>query len=194
MVNVICQPGWTTGCLDIWSNSILVVSLRVMRVVVVQLPNHVRLFVTPWIAAYQSSLSFTISQSLPEFMSIASAMLSSHLILWCSLLLLPSVFPSIRDFSNESAIYIRWQKYWSFSFSISLSKKYTRLISFKIDWLCPRDSQESFPEPQFKGISSFSLCLLYDPTLTTVCDHWEDHSLDYVDLCFCFSTHCLGLS
>ena len=183
MVNVICQPGWTTGCLDIWSNSILVVSLRVMRVVVVQLPSHVRLFVTPWIAAYQSSLSFTISQSLPEFMSIASAMLSSHLILWCSLLLLPSVFPSIRDFSNESAIYIRWQKYWSFSVSIRLSKKYTGLISLKIDWFCPRDSQESFLEPQFKGISSFSLCLLYDPTLTIVCDHWEDHSLDYMDLC-----------
>ena len=182
MVNVICQPGWTAGCLDIWSNSILVVSLRVMRVVVVQLPSHVRLFVTLWIAAYQSSLSFTISQSLPEFMSIAWLMLSSHL-LWCSFLLLPSVFPSIRDFFSKSAIYIRWQNYWSFSFSISLSKRYTGLISLKIDWFCPRDSQETFPAPQFKGINSLSLCLLYGPTLTTVCDHWEDHSLDYKEIC-----------
>ena len=152
-------------------------------IVVVQSPSHVRLFATPRTAVHQASLSLTISWSLPKFMSIALVMPSGHLILWRPLLLLPLTFPSIRDFSNESAIYIRWQKYWSFSVSIRLSKKYTGLISLKIDWFCPRDSQESFPEPQFKGISSFSLCLLYDPTLTIVCDHWEDHSLDYMDLC-----------
>ena len=79
------------------------------------------LFVTPWTAACQASLSFTISWNLPKFMSIALVMPSSHLILWCPLLLLPSIFPSIRDFSNESAACIRWPKYWSFNFSIALT-------------------------------------------------------------------------
>ena len=82
----------------------------------------------------QASLSLTISQSLPKFMSIASLMPSSHLILHCPLLLLPSIFPSIRVFSNESVIHIRWPKYWSFSFSISPSNEYSGLISFKIDF------------------------------------------------------------
>ena len=80
---------------------------------------------TPWPAAQQASLSLTISQSLPKFMSIVSVMPFSHFILWCPLLLLPSIFPSIRDFSNESAICIRWPKYWSFCFSISPSNEYS---------------------------------------------------------------------
>ena len=80
------------------------------------------------------SLSLRISQSLPNFMFIASVMSSSHLILWCPLLLLPSIFPSIRDFTNESDVHIRWPKYWSFSFSISSSNEYSGLISFRIDW------------------------------------------------------------
>ena len=88
----------------------------------------------PMTAAHQTSLSLIISQSLAKFMSIASVMSSSHLILWCPLLLLPPVFPSIRDFSNESAVRIRWPKYWSFSFSISPSNKYSGFISLKIDW------------------------------------------------------------
>ena len=83
---------------------------------------------------HQASLSLTISWSLPKFLSIASVMWSSHLILWCPLLLLPSIFPSIKDFSNESAVHVRWPKYWSFSFSISPSKKCPELISLKIDW------------------------------------------------------------
>ena len=87
---------------------------------------------TPWPAAQQASLSLTISQSLPKFMSIVSVMPFSHFILWCPLLLLPSIFPSIRDFSNESAVHIRWPKYWSFS--ISPSNVYSGLISLKIDW------------------------------------------------------------
>ena len=91
-------------------------------------------FVTPWTAARQASLSLTISQSLPKFMFIASVMPSSHLILWHPLLL-PSIFPNIRDFSNESSVRIRWSKYWSFSFSISLSSEYSGLISLKIDTL-----------------------------------------------------------
>ena len=101
--------------------------------VVVQSPSHVRLFVTLWTAAHQASLSLTISCSLPKFMSIALVMPPGHLILWCPLLL-HSIFPSIRDFSNQSALHIRWPKYWSFSFSISPSSKYSGLISIKIDW------------------------------------------------------------
>ena len=90
--------------------------------------------VTPWTAARQTSLSLTIYQSLSKFMIITSVMLSSRLILWCPLLLLPSIFPSIRDFSSESSVHIRWPKYWNFSFSISPSSEYSGLISLKIDW------------------------------------------------------------
>ena len=96
---------------------------------------HVQLFETPWTEAHQASLSFIIFQSLLRLMSIESAMPSNHLILCCPLLLLPSIFPSIRDFSNESALHIRWLKYWSFSFSISPSNEYPRLISFRIDYI-----------------------------------------------------------
>ena len=95
-------------------------------------PVHVWLFATPRSAAHQASLSLTISWSLPKFMSIASVMPSSHLILWHPLFLLPSMFPSNRDFSNESDVHIRWPKYWSFSFSISPSNEYSGLISLKI--------------------------------------------------------------
>ena len=93
------------------------------------------LFETPWTAAHQTSLSLTVSWSLPKFISIASVTPFSHLILWCPLLLLPSVLPSIRDFSNESAVRIRWPKYWSFNFSISPSKEYSGLVSLRIDWI-----------------------------------------------------------
>ena len=102
--------------------------------VIVQSSSHVQLFVTPWTAARQASLSLTISWSLPKFMFIASVMPSSHLTLWHSLLLLPSIFPSIRDFSNESSVCIRWPRYWSFSSSISPSSEYSGLISLKVDW------------------------------------------------------------
>ena len=95
---------------------------------------HVWLFATPWTAAHQASLSLTVSQSLPKFMSIELVMLSNHLILCCPLLILPSIFPSIRVFSNEVALCIRWPKYWSFSLRISPSNEYLRLISFRIDW------------------------------------------------------------
>ena len=101
----------------------------------VQSFSRVRLFATPWIAAHQASLSNNNSQSLPKLMSIESVMPSNHLILCHPLLLLPSIFPSIRVFSNESALCIRWPKYWSFSSSISPSNEHPGLISFRIDWL-----------------------------------------------------------
>ena len=101
----------------------------------VQLLSRVQLFATLWTAARQASLSITNSQSLLKFMSIELVMPSNHLILRHPLLLLPSIFPSIRVFSNESVLRIRWQKYWSFSFSISPSNKYSGLISFRMDWL-----------------------------------------------------------
>ena len=102
--------------------------------VIVQSFSCVRVFAIPWTATCQASLSFTISQSLLKLMSIESVMPSNHLIL-CRPLLLPSTFPSIRVFSNESARLIRWPKYWSFSFNISLSNEHTGLICFRMDWL-----------------------------------------------------------
>ena len=101
----------------------------------VQSLSRVQLFVTPWTAAYQASLSITNSRNLLKFMSIESVMPFNHLILCCPLLLPPSIFPNIRVFSNESALCIKWPKYWSFSFSISPSNDYSGLISFKMDWL-----------------------------------------------------------
>ena len=101
----------------------------------VQSLSRVQLFVTPWTVARQASLSITNSQSLLKLVSIESVLLSNRLILCCPLLLLPSVFPSIRVFSNESALHIRWPKYLSFSFSISPSNEYSGLISFRMDWL-----------------------------------------------------------
>ena len=101
----------------------------------VQSLSHVRLFVTSWTAAHQASLSITNSRSLPKLMSIESAMSSNHLILCCPLLLLPSIFLSIRVFSSESVLRIRWPKYWNFSFNISPSNEHPGLISFRMDWL-----------------------------------------------------------
>ena len=100
----------------------------------IQLLSHVQLFVTSWTAVHQASLSITNSRSLLKLMSVQSVMPSNHLIFYCPLLLLPSVFPSIRVFSNESVRHIRWPKYWSFSFSISPSNEYSGLISFRVDW------------------------------------------------------------
>ena len=102
--------------------------------VVVQSLSSVRFFVTPWSVAHQAPLSSTISQTLLKCMSIESVMLSNHLILCHFLLLWPSIFPSIIVFANESALHIRWPKYWSFSFSISPSNEYSGLISFRTDW------------------------------------------------------------
>ena len=117
--------------------------------VVVHSISHVRLFATPWIVACQASLSFTISWSLLKLLSIASMMPSNHLVLCCPFLLLPSIFPSIRVFSSESVLCIRWPKVWSFSFSISPSNEYSGLISFRRDWFDLLEAQgtvKSFPQ------------------------------------------------
>ena len=207
----------------------------------VQSLSHVWLFVTPWTAARQASLSITNSCSSPKHISIESVMPSNHLILCCPLLLLRSIFPSIRVFSNESAVCIRWPKYWSFSFNISPSNEHPGLISFRMHWLdllAVQGTLKSFPTPQLKSINSlvlsflffvcfssttlllpthipqpscthaqsynpmdcsppgcsvhglfqarilewvaisFSISFLYSPTLTSIHDHWKNHSLD----------------
>ena len=107
---------------------------EVVEYIVVQSLSRVQLFATPWTAAHQAPLSITNSRSLPKLMSIESVMPSNHVILCHPLLLPPSIFPSIRVFSNESALHIRWPKYWSFSFSVSSFNEYSGLISFRIDW------------------------------------------------------------
>ena len=136
-----------------------------------------------------STPAFPVHDQLPELAQthVHRVMPSNHFILCHQLLLLPSVFPSIRVFSNELALCIRWPKYWNFSLSISLSNEYLELISFRI-WLVwspcsPRDSQESSLAPQFKSINSLALSLLYGPTLTAVHDYWKNYSFDYMDLC-----------
>ena len=129
-------------------------------VVVVQLLSCVLFFATPWTAIHQASLSFNISRSLLKLVSIESVMSSNHLILCRPLLLLPSIFPSIRVFSKESALCIGWPKYWSFSFSISLSNEYSGLIFFRITGLISVQSKRlpgiSF-KPQFKSINLSAL-------------------------------------
>ena len=141
----------------------------------------VQLFVTPWTAAHQAPLSFTISWSLlrPHVLWVGDAIL-------CRPLLLCAVFPGIRVFSTELVLCTRWPKCWSFS--ISPSNEYLGLISFWIDWFnlfcCLRDSQESSPALQFESISSLVLSLLYDPTLTSVYDYGKIHSFDCMDLCW----------
>ena len=131
----------------------------------VQSLSRVRLFLTPWTAACQASLSITNSRSLAKLMSIESVMPSNYLIICHFLLLLPSIFPSIRVFSSESTLHIRWPKCWSFSFNIRPSSEHPGLISFRMDLVgspcSPRDSQESSPTPQFKIINSSALSFLY---------------------------------
>ena len=136
----------------------------------------------PWTSAHQASLSINNSQSLLKLMYIESVIPSNHLILCCPLLLLPSIFPSIRVFSNESVLHIRWPKYWE----IQLQHESFQWI-FRTDFLedglvgspcCPRDSQESSPTPQFKSINSSALSFLYSPTLTSIHDYWKNHSFD----------------
>ena len=151
----------------------------------VQLLSCVQLFVTSLIAARQAPLSITNSWSSPKLMSIKSVMPSSHLILCCPLLFLPPIPPSIRVFSNESTLHLRWAKYWSFSFSIIPSKEHPWLIPFRMDWLdilAVQTTQESSPTPQFKSRNSSTLSFLYVPTLTSIQDYWKKHNLDETDL------------
>ena len=149
----------------------------------VQSLSHVRLFATPWTAARQASLSVTSSWSLPKLMSIESVMPSSYPILCSPLLLLPPIPPSIRVFSNESTLRLRWPKYWSFSFSISPSKKHPGLISFRMDWLnllAVQGTLKSFLQHHSSkaSINSSALSFFHNPTLTSIHDYWKNHSLD----------------
>ena len=149
----------------------------------VQSLSRVWLFVTPWTAARQASLSITNSWSLLRLMSIESVMPSSHLIRSPPLFLLPSIFPSIRIFSNESALHIRWPEYWSFSFSISPSNEHPGLISFRIDWLdllAVQGTLKSLLQHHSSkaSINSSALSFFYGATLTSIHDHWKNHSLD----------------
>ena len=139
---------------------------------------------TPWTKACQASLLFTVSGSLLKFMSIESVMLSNHLILCCPLLFLPSIFPSIRVFSNELVLCIRWPKDWSFSFSISSSSEYSGLVSLRIDWfdlLAVQGTLKSLLQ-HHSSVLSFP----HSPTLTSIHDHWQSH--------VCFLICCLGWS
>ena len=166
----------------------------------VQLLSHAQLFATPWTVSCHTSLSITNSRSFLKLMSIKSVMPSNHLILCHPLLLLPSIFPTIRGFSNESVLSIRWPKYWSFSFSINPSNEHSGLISFRIHWFDLLEVQgtlESSPTSQFKNINSSELIFLYSPTLTSIHDYWKNHSFDQMDLCWqclCFLRGSVGWS
>ena len=158
----------------------------IVQSLTVQSLSLVQLFVTPWTAARQVSLSFTISQSLLKLMSIESVMPSNHLILCHPLLLVPSIFPSIRVFSKELALLIKRPKYWHFSFSISPSNEYSRLISFKIGWfdfLVVQGTLKSLLQHH----SSKATILWHSPffmvQLSSVHDYWKNHNFDYRDLC-----------
>ena len=130
-------------------------------------------------------MTFTISRSLLRLMSLESVMPSNHLVLCCPLLLQPSIFPSIRVFTNESALHIRWLNYWSFSFSLHLSNEYSGLISFRIDWLDLLAVQGTL-KSLFQHYSSKASILWhsasFSPTLTSIPDYWKNHSFDYIDL------------
>ena len=142
---------------------------------------------TSWAAVCQAPLSSTVSQTWLKFMSTELVMLSNHLFLCRPLLLSPLIFPSIRVFSSEFALCIRWPKYWSFSFSNSLSMNNQGWIPLGLTGMIspcsPSVPQVSFPAPQFESFSSLTLSLLYGPTLTSVYDYWKNCSFDYTDLC-----------
>ena len=153
----------------------------------VQSLSRVWLFATPWIAAHQASLSITNSRTSPKLMCIESVTPSSHLILCHPCLLLPSIFLRIRVFFNESALCIRWPKYWSFSFSISLFNEYSGLISYRIDWFdclaAQRTLNSLLQHYSLKASILWLSAFFYGPALTSLHDYWKNHSFDYMDLC-----------
>jgi len=152
----------------------------------VQSLSHVQLFATRWTAARQTPLSFTISQSLLKLMSIESMMPSNHLILCHPLLLLPSLFPSIRIFSNESALHIGGQSIGASALASVLPMNSQGWFPLRLlIWspLCPRDSRESFPAPQFK-ITILQYSAFFMVQLISVHDYWKNHCFDYMDFCW----------
>ena len=152
----------------------------------VQSLSCVLFFATPWTAAHQASLSITNSQSLLKLRSIELVMPFNHLILCCPLLLLPSIFPSIMVFSNDSVLCIRWPKAWSFSFSISPSNEYSGLISFRIDWfdlLAVQGTLKSLLQHHSQKHEFFSVQLsLWSNSHTSILDYWKNLSFDYKPL------------
>ena len=147
----------------------------------VQSLSHVRLFVTPCTAACQASLSIANCQSPPKPMSIESVMPSNHLILCRPLLLLSSIFSSIRVFSNESALHIKWPKYWSFSFNISPSSEHPGLIAFRMDWfnfLAVQGTLKSLLQHHSSNASILLCSAFFSLTLTSIHDYWKNQRLD----------------
>ena len=152
----------------------------------VQLLSCILLFVTPWTAACPASLSITNSQSLLKLMAIESVIPSNHLTLCYPLLLLPSIFPSIRVFSNESVLCIRWPKYWSFSFSISPSNEHSGLISFRIDWLdllSVHGTLKSLCQHHSSKASNLQHSVFFIVQLISVHNYWKNHSFNWMDFC-----------
>ena len=148
--------------------------------IAVQTLSRVQLFAIPWTAACEAPLSFTISQSSLSFISIELVMPCSLLILCHPVLLLPSIFPSLRVFSNESVLRIRWPKYWSFSFNISLSNEYSGLISYRMDWLdllAVRGTLKSLLQ-HHSSKASILWPSAYSPTLASIHDYWKNRSLN----------------
>ena len=147
----------------------------------VQSLSHVWLFATPWTAAHQASLSITNSQSLLKLMSNQSVMPSNYLTLCCPLFFPPSIFPSIRVFSSESILRIRWPNYWSFSFSISPSNEYSGLISFRMDWLdllAVQGTLKSLLQHHSLKASILWHSAFFIAQLTSIHDYWKNHSMD----------------
>ena len=147
----------------------------------VQSLSHVQFFETPWTAAHQASLSFTISWRLLKLMSIELVMPSNQLILCHPLLLPPSIFPSIRVFSNKSVLCIKWPKYWSFNFSISPFNEYSGLISFRMDCfdlLTLQGTLKSLLQHNSTASILLALSFLYSPILTSIQDYWKNYSFD----------------
>ena len=147
----------------------------------VQSLSHVQLFATPWAAAHQALLSITNSRSLLKLMSIKSVTPFNHLILCHPLLLQPSIFPSIRVFSNESVLHIRWPKHWSFSFNINPSNEYSGLIFFRMDWLdilAVQETLKSLLQYHSSKASNLQHSVFFIVQLTSIHDYWKNHSFD----------------
>ena len=163
------------------TNTVKIIIFHNLTISSVQELSHVWLFVTPWTAACQASLSITNSWSPPKPMSLESVMPSNHLLLCRPFLLLPSTFSSIRVFSNESALCIKWPKYWSFSFSISPSNEHPGLISFKMDWLdllAVQGTLKSLLQHHSSKASILWHSAFFIVQLSYPYDYWKNHSLD----------------
>ena len=148
--------------------------------IVVRSLSCIWLFVTPWTAAHQASLSFIVSQSILKLMSIESVMLSNHVIFYISHLPLPSIFPTIGVFSDESVPHIRWPKYWSFNFS----KEYSGLISFWVEWFAAQGTLKSLLQHHSLKASILWHLAFLMVQLTSIHDYWRNHSFDYMDFCW----------